>query len=180
MFILLTAAALAQGTAPTAPKPVTKVELGAKLDSDYADLDSDKDGKVGAEEIKARLVKSAEEDIATLEKERDAAFARFDSNGDGTISRVEFDERAKLPTLKDPDPKPFLERFDANKDGAISADEFRAPTLANFDRLDSNKDGTLSPAEQQASARAPAKAPASVSASKGAKPKVKETPPIGR
>lgn len=150
-------------------KAVTRMELSAELDKDYADLDADSDGKVTPAEINTRLVKSAEAQVELLKKERDAAFARLDTNGDGSISRAEFDERAKLPTIKEPDAKPFLDRFDANKDEAISKDEFRTPTLANFDKLDKDKNGTLTPAERKAAVAAATK-----------KPAPKQTPPIGR
>ncbi len=159
--------------------PMTRSEISAKLDSDYADLDADKDGKVTSEEINQRLVKSANAKIELMKKERDAAFARLDVDGNGSISRDEFNERAKLPTVKDPDPKPFLARFDKDGDGTISREEFRAPTLANFEELDRNKDGTLSPTETGSSSEAAAAEPASP-AKAAAKPAVKKTPPIGR
>ena len=108
---------------------------------------AEKDGKVTPAEINTRLVKSAEAKIEVYRKEREAAFAKLDTNGDGTITKAEFEDKAKLPTIKEPDAKPFLDRFDTNKDGAISKDEFRAPTLANFDKTDKNKDGTLSVAD---------------------------------
>ena len=157
-----------------ASKPITRAEIGAKLDADYADMDADKDGKVTAAEIDARLVKSAEAKIAEIKKERDAAFARMDSNSDGNISRAEFDEKAKLPTMKQPDAAPFLARFDANKDGAISQEEFRTPTLANFNKIDANKDGTVTPAEANGP---PAK---TSSATPAKKPAFKNTPAISR
>jgi Ca2+-binding EF-hand superfamily protein len=184
MFARLTAAALLasipamtlgqdSGAAEDA-KPVTRMELSNRLDTDYADLDANKDGKVNATEINARLVKSAEAELEVIKKERDAAFAKFDTDSNGTISRAEFDARAKLPAIKEPDAKPFLDRFDANKDGNISKDEFRAPTMSNFERLDKDKDGTLSIAEQSSAPAATAsKAPVK-------KAVVKETPPIGR
>src|SRR4030095_7037476 len=94
-------------------KPITRAEISTKLDTDYADMDSDKDGKVTAAEIDARLVKSAEAKIAEIKK-----------------------------------------------DGAITVEEFRAPTLANFNKIDANKDGIVSVAEANApekTAAAPAK-----------------------
>jgi hypothetical protein len=170
------AAAAAQPEAKEeAEKPITRAEISAKLDADYADMDADKDGKVTAAEIDARLVKSAEAKIAEIKKERDAAFAKVDTNGDGNISRAEFDEKAKLPTVKQPDAKPFLARFDADKDGSMTLEEFRAPTLANFTKLDANKDGTISPAE----ANAPEKT-AAVPAKPAKKPTFKNTPSITR
>ncbi len=160
--------ALAQNTAQgDEDKPVTRAQLSARLDADYADIDADKNGKVDTAEINARLKASAEAEIEVIKKERDAAFARFDTDKNGSISRAEFDARAQLPTVKEPDAKPFLDEFDADKDGTISKEEFRAPTLANFEKLDKNKDGTLSIAEQ--------KAPTPTR-----KSPTKETPPIGR
>jgi hypothetical protein len=180
MFARLTAAALLAATATPAlaqagatetPVAVTKTEMSARLDTDYADLDANGDGKVDAAEIKARLKKGAEADLETIKKERDASFGRFDADKNGSISRAEFDARTKLPEIReatDADAKPVLDRFDANKDGNVTKEEFRAPTLANFEQLDKNKDGTLSVAEQQ-SPVAPAR-----------KTTVKETPPVGR
>jgi len=187
MFARLTAAALLASipalAAAQAPeqadeaRPITRAQISDKLDSDYADLDADKDGKVDAAEIRARLLKGAQADLEVIKKERDATFAKFDADGNGQISKAEFEAHAKLPTIKDPDAKPFLDRFDANKDGGISKDEFRTPTIANFERLDKDKDGTLSVAEQKSNIAAPAatapKAPVK-------KTTVKETPPIGR
>ncbi len=177
---LLAAAAALPGIAlaqePATPaakeeKPVTRIAISDKLNADYADLDADKDGKATAEEINARLIKTAEADIEVLRKARDEAFAKLDTNSDGSVSKAEFEARAPLPKIKEPDPKPFLDRFDADKDGAISQDEFRAPTLANFEKMDRNKDGTLSPAEQKGP-------PPGATAKK--KPAFKKTPPISR
>ena len=170
---LTTTSALAQQAAKPAAaeaKPITRLAISDKLNADYADLDVDKDGKATAEEINARLRKGAEADLAVIRKARDDAFAKLDTNGDGSVSKAEFEAKAPLPTVKDPDAKPWLDRFDADKDGSISQDEFRAPTLANFEKLDKDKDGTLTVAEQ--------KAPAATAAKK--KPAVKQTPAITR
>ena len=179
-FASLLAAALTTGAiAQEAPrpaagetKPVTRLELSSKLNADYADLDGDKDGKVTTEEIKARLQRKAEADLAVLKKARDDAFAKLDTNSDGSISKAEFDEKAPLPAIKDATELATanLGRFDADKDGSVTQDEFRAPTLANFDKMDANKDGTLSAAEQKSPPRAAAKK----------KPSFKSTPAITR
>lgn len=163
--------ALAQPEAVDETKPVTRADINAKLDADYADLDGDKDGKVTAAEINARLVKSGEAELEEVRKKRDASFAKLDANGDGSITKAEFDEKAPLPKLKEPDAAPFLAQFDADKDGGITKDEFRGPTLANFEKLDANKDGTVTPDEVKKAAAAP---------TPRKKPGVRETPPIGR
>jgi hypothetical protein len=175
----LLAAAVLPGVASAQPaakpqaeelKPITRLSISDKLNSDYANLDADKDGKATPEEINARLVKTAEADLEVLRKVRDDSFAKLDTNGDGSISKAEFEARAPLPTIKEPNAKPFLDRFDSNKDGAISQEEFRAPTLANFEKMDANKDGTLSVAEQ--------KGPRPTATKK--KPTFKSTPAITR
>lgn len=168
---IATAQTAAKPAAAEEAKPVTRAVLSDELNADYADLDADKDGKVTGDEIKARLLHKAEADLAVLKKARDEAFAKLDTNSDGSISRAEFDARAPLPAIKDPTElaNSNLSRFDADKDGSITQDEFRAPTLANFDKLDKNKDGTLSVAEQKATATAAAK-----------KPAIKKTPVISR
>lgn len=152
------AAAIAQGAAPAdgPATPVTKAQLTARLDADYTNLDSNKDGKVGADEIKARLKKGAETEIAGFIKERDATFASLDANKDGSVSRAEFDAKAQLPKIGELDASPILARFDGNKDGKITKDEFRGPTLANFDKLDTDKDGTLTVTEQSTARKAAA------------------------
>ncbi|HTK57594.1 MAG TPA: EF-hand domain-containing protein [Sphingomicrobium sp.] len=174
LLVAMPVAALAaqQDAKSDVEKPVTKSEVSAKLDADYADMDTNKDGKLTAAEIDARLVKSAEAKIEMLKKERDAAFAKLDANGDGSISHAEFNEKAKLPTIKDADAKPFLDRFDANKDGEISLEEFRTPTMANFARMDLNHDGTVTPAE--------ANAPEKTASAPAKKPTFKNTPSITR
>ena len=166
----LATTAMAQEPATKEAKPVSRTELSDELNSDYADLDTDKDGKVTGEEIKARLVRKAESDLAVLKKARDEAFAKLDTNSDGTISKTEFEARAPLPAIKDATEmaNANLGRFDADKDGAITQEEFRAPTLTNFDKLDKNKDGSLSVAEQKAPATA------------AKKPAIKKTPVISR
>ena len=115
MLTAIPAIALAQDPPKPAEedKPVTRLELSSKLDADYANLDADKDGKVVPDEIKARLAKGAAAKVDELKKERDASFPRFDTNGDGSISKAEFDARAKLPTVRDPDAKPVLDRHQA-------------------------------------------------------------------
>ena len=76
MFTKLTATAMlaaipamAIGQAPAKPdedKPVTRIQVSDRLDTDYADLDTDKDGKVVAAEINARLLKGAQSDLAII------------------------------------------------------------------------------------------------------------------
>ena len=143
-------AALAQSTAAPAAEAVTRASISARLDADYADLDSDTDGKASRAEIEKRIADETAEDLATVTKRRDEAFKKIDANGDGQISKSEYEAGVPLPKVPPVDAAPMLARFDSDKDGAVSVAEFRAPTLTIFDKMDTNKDGTLSPAEQQA------------------------------
>jgi Ca2+-binding EF-hand superfamily protein len=134
------------------PKPVTKAELTAQLSTDFADLDTNKDGKASRDEVLKRVEKDTAAQIALLGQRRDAAFKKADANGDGSISKAEFEAATPLPQAPAATADPAMAQFDTNKDGAITKAEFEGPTLANFALLDANKDGTLSVAEQQAAA----------------------------
>ena len=148
------AALLAQSAA--APQTVTRAQLTARLDADYADLDADKDGKASRAEIEKRIARETAAELAELAKRRTDSFNKLDTNKDGSISKAEFEAGVSLPKAPPVNATPVLTRFDTNKDGSITLAEYRAPTLTNFQQLDTNKDGTLSPAEQQARPAAPA------------------------
>ncbi len=146
---LIPATALAQ---QEQAKPVTKAEVSAQLGSDFAELDGNKDGKANRDEVLKRVQTDTAGQISMLVQRRDAAFKKADANGDGNISKSEFETATPLPKAPAADAGPAMTRFDSNKDGSITKAEFEAPTLANFTSLDTNKDGTLSVAEQQAGA----------------------------
>jgi len=84
-------------------------------------LDTDKDGKVSAEEAKASGAKMIE---------------RADTNGDGVITAEEA-------------PRMF-EKIDADGDGKITAAELGAMSSARFMKADANGDGAVSKEEADA------------------------------
>ncbi len=145
--------AFAQAAAPAAPavpQAVSRVDVTAKIDADYAMLDADRNGKVTRAEIDKRITTDNAAELAALSRQRDESFRKLDANNNGQVTRAEFDATVTLPTVPAPNSAPVLARFDTNKDGSITAAEFRAPTLAGFDRVDANRDGSVTLAEQQA------------------------------
>jgi len=108
--------------------------------ADFFDrLDTNKDGKIDADEFKGP----------------DEAFARMDANDDGAITRDELtaggDQAGGLRARqRDVDPaqrwQTMLQRFDANQDGKISSEEFQGrQEVLRF--LDANNDNVITEEE---------------------------------
>lgn len=167
------AAVAMQSQAPTAPKqPVSKAEMLARADARFDRLDTNKDGQLSAEERKA----GAEAARAAMAEKKggelqdfmpgarrggggmgERMLARFDTNGDGLISKAE--NRAMAEAR--------FARMDADKDGTVEAGEGRkgwgkrgegrggkAKGMrggrgggAGMMMADTNKDGAISKAE---------------------------------
>jgi Ca2+-binding EF-hand superfamily protein len=133
------AAALAQGQA--APQSISKASFMANMQSDFAEIDANKDGTVSTAEIDGARTKA----VATIAARRaEAAFAQLDTDKNGTLTPAEF---AKLIKPADKLPPSPITSLDANKDGRITTAEYRAGMEARFARLDANKDGVVTPAE---------------------------------
>ncbi|MGZ5780359.1 MAG: EF-hand domain-containing protein, partial [Burkholderiaceae bacterium] len=82
----------------------------------FDEIDSNKDGKISKEELKAHFVASHEKRHEKFEEKFKAA----DKNGDGALSKEEV-QAAKMPhLLKD------FDAIDANKDGKLTPDELHA------------------------------------------------------
>lgn len=102
----------------------------------FAEIDTNGDGSVSAEEFAAGANR----------------FARADANGDGLLTVEELaasgQERAAERAAR------MIERLDQNDDGALSEDEIesRRDPSRMFERLDANDDGMVS-AEEFAEAR---------------------------
>lgn len=143
---LLTARVGAQTPpAPAAPQPIPRTLFLQNMDGDFSKMDANHDGKVTKPEIEAFQRANAINEIMARNR---AIFAQLDANHDGQLSPQEFARFHGQPPP--PNATPMLQHFDADHDGVISQVEFRAATLANFDRLDVNKDGVVDAAEMKA------------------------------
>ncbi len=99
---------------------ITKEEVLAFRQSRIAGLDANKDNKITADELSARMMQNA----AQMIQQRSAQMvARLDVDGDGALS---VEELAAGPMMGGGMTEMMFERFDANGDGAITKDEASA------------------------------------------------------
>lgn len=158
---------------------ITQEEWTASGEKAVRRLDANGDGRISRAEFKTfqkqrvdrmakRLFRRAEKrgmDHIVLTEIRRARFRtrlkRFDTNGDGKITRVEFQtvfiKRTNRRMTR------LFKRFDKDGDGVISKAERKAMNERRFGRLDQNGDGRLTRAEltaarQRVKARSGAKA----------------------
>ena len=126
-------------------QPIARSVFIANMDTEFRKMDADKNGIVTRAELEGfeRAIS-----VLDIQKRNRALFARLDRDRNGQISATEF---ARLQTAPPrPDVGPKMAKFDANRDQNIGLVEYRAGTLANFDRLDTNKDGFVNAAEMKA------------------------------
>lgn len=153
----ITSAASAQ--TPTTPRPpmrqdanqdgvATRAEAIAQADARFAQMDTDHDGRITAGEMRAyrealhdRVVASGR-DVPVPPpggRKHDGTGRRMDPNGDGSVTREEFEARA----LK------RFDRMDADHDGTIDATErANAAEMRHVDRRE-RRDGVTPPAPAQ-------------------------------
>ncbi|PTQ65704.1 EF hand domain-containing protein [Sphingomonas sp. PP-CE-3G-477] len=149
----ITSAAGAQ--TPTTPRPpmrqdanhdgvATRAEAIAQADARFAQMDTDHDGRITAGEMRAyrealhdRVVASGR-DVPVPPpggRKHDGMGRRIDPNGDGSVTREEYEARA----LK------RFDRMDANHDGTIDATErANAAEMRHVDRRE-RRDGVTPP-----------------------------------
>jgi Ca2+-binding EF-hand superfamily protein len=131
--------------AQTAAPALPRAQFIADMGSEYRKMDADKNGQLTRTEIEQYQNLSA---VAQAQARNRALFAQLDVDKNGQLSPAEF---AKLVApASAANAQPILARMDGNHDGQISLIEYRAATLANFDRLDTDKDGVVTPAEMKA------------------------------
>jgi Ca2+-binding EF-hand superfamily protein len=146
-LILLATALCAGEQAPPVTQPDKRPPWPSPEEM-FQKADADKDGKVTLAELTAAIE-------ARMKSEREAIFAKMDSNGDGQVSKEEFlaFEPAAPPGApgedgkkkrRGPDPAEVMKRHDKNGDGVLTIDEMKR--LEKGDRpkdAKESKDGLL-------------------------------------
>lgn len=135
--------------APKGPQPVSRTVYMSRVDSGFAEIDTNKDGSVDRAEMEAAETRAIAVRKGQILKQREAAFRQLDKDKSGSLSLSEFNSVVAAEPTRKPDAAPRITRLDTNKDGKVSMAENRAPANAQFDRLDTNKDGILSVDEQK-------------------------------
>ncbi|MEA3009156.1 MAG: hypothetical protein QOJ91_848 [Sphingomonadales bacterium] len=161
LAVLASMPATAQPGRDRSAQPQTRSAVQARVQAHFAQADSNRDGFVTQDEIRARAEDRRGE-------RRDQSFDRLDTNRDGMISRAEFDApRAPAGTLRgERRGQRFAARggrgtaggfggrvfamMDLDRDGRVALAEAQSAALRRFDKVDSNRDGTISPDERQA------------------------------
>ncbi len=153
----------APASVPARPRPpmrqdvnhdgvATRAEAIAQADARFAQIDTDHDGRVTSGEMRAyraavhdRMVASGR-DVPVPPpggRKHDGLGRRMDPNGDGSVSRDEFEARA----LK------RFDRMDANHDGTIDATErANAAEMRHIDRRE-RREGVTAPSATPAPAQ---------------------------
>ena len=120
-------ASLALGAGPKSDKP----------DAEFAAMDTDKDGKVSAEEHASATRKM---------------FVTMDANSDGKTTAAEMDAAHQRVTGKkakksDMSSAEKIKVIDTDGDGILKAEEHAAGSRAMFEKMDTDKDGFLTKGE---------------------------------
>lgn len=153
-------------------QPQTRSAVAARVEARFASADSNRDGFVTQDEVRARA-------LSRRAERREQRFERLDSNNDGMISRAEFEapravrggDRGERRAMRaERRGQRFANRggrraggmmtarfgarafaaMDLNRDGRVALGEAQRAALQRFDRIDSNRDGTIGVDERQA------------------------------
>ena len=145
--ILLTAGAATSvhGQGAVTPSPVPRTEFIQVMDTEFKQMDADKNGILTKKEIEDYQRATS---ILIAQRRNVALFQALDKDKNGQLSPAEF---GNLPmNVAAPNAAPVLAQTDTNRDGQITMVEYRTGKLASFDRMDTDKDGIVSVAEMKA------------------------------
>lgn len=150
-------------------QPMTRAAVEARVEARFARADSNRDGFVTQDEVRAGAEARRAQRQERRTERREQLFERLDSNRDGSISRAEFSERPALRGGGERRGQRLARRggrgggllmagfgarafaaMDYNRDGRVALAEAERAALQRFDRIDSDRDGTISPSERQA------------------------------
>ena len=123
--VALASMAFAAGQKPTA------------ADAEFKTMDTNKDGKVSADEHAAASKRM---------------FDTMDANSDGTVMAAEMDAAHQRVTGKKAGPSDMsaadkIKVVDSDGDGSLTAEEHAAGSRAMLEKMDTNKDGFLTQGE---------------------------------
>ncbi|HEX8241025.1 MAG TPA: EF-hand domain-containing protein [Allosphingosinicella sp.] len=154
-------------------QPQTRSAVQAQVQARFARADSNRDGFVTQDEVRARAEARRAQRQERRGERREQRFDRLDTNRDGMLSRAEFDapravgggDRGERRAMRgDRRGQRFAHRggmrgglagrgfamMDLDHDGRVALAEAQRAALQRFDRVDSNRDGTISLDERQA------------------------------
>ena len=150
---------------PVAPR--TRAQIEAAVQARFARADTNRDGFITREEVRARVEARRPDREGRLGERRAQMFDRLDSNHDGSLSRAEFDAR---PAFRGGQRGGRLAHrgggmrgrlgghgfaaMDEDRDGRISLAEARGQALGWFDGVDTDRDGAISQEERVAAREA--------------------------
>lgn len=161
-----------EGHGMMARESMTRTSAEARVKTQFAEMDANKDGAVTQAEMESART-------AHMAKRQDDMFAKMDADKNGSISRVEFDAHhqhkmsghtaSSQPMARQGNMKEMHMRHggggkagmagmdgrmfamaDADKDGKVTEAEATQAAMTHFDKIDANKDGTISDTEHQA------------------------------
>jgi hypothetical protein len=145
VLVIAAAANSAHAQGLVKPTPVLRTEFIQVMDTEFKQMDADKNGILTRKEIEDFQRATG---ILAARQRNIALFQALDKDKNGQLTPAEF---ANLPmSVPAPNAAPVLAQVDTNRDGSITMVEYRTGKLASFDRMDADKDGIVSVAEMKA------------------------------
>ncbi len=117
----------------------------ATMDGEFRRRDGDGNGVMSRAELERYETAAA---FAAAQLQNRELFLRLDADRNGAISPGEFAALVAAPGTADVTAQ--MTRLDPNRDQQVTLIEYRAATLAGFDRLDADHDGVVTAAEMRA------------------------------